>query len=111
MTPGAITEAWTAFAGKGKGWAEVAGARIVGRAAFEAAEAVARAADAAEQAALREPARAAAEWRADPDAAVAARKAAAPPEVRIVLDGKLGNDGDGLSIDGGELFSVLFSAI
>jgi hypothetical protein len=42
--------------------------------------------DDAEQAALREPARAAADWRAGKAAAVAARKAAAPPEVRAVLD-------------------------
>ena len=42
--------------------------------------------DDAEQAALREPARAAADWRAGKAAAVAARKAAAPPEVRTVLD-------------------------
>jgi hypothetical protein len=38
------------------------------------------------EAALREPARAAAQWCADAAAAVAARKAAAPPEVRLVLD-------------------------
>jgi len=41
------------------------------------------------QAALREPARAAADWRGGKAAAVAARKAAAPPEVRTVLDGGL----------------------
>ena len=44
----------------------------------------------AEQAALREPARATADWCAGKAAAVAARKAAAPPEVRTVL-GALGN--------------------
>ena len=37
-----------------------------------------------------ERARRMAEWRLDPRKAVAARKAAAPPEVRIVLDGGLG---------------------
>jgi hypothetical protein len=40
-----------------------------------------------EEAALREPARAATEWRANMAAAVATRKAAAPLEVRAVLDG------------------------
>jgi Ran GTPase-activating protein (RanGAP) involved in mRNA processing and transport len=43
MTPGAITEVW-AVPDDGEGWTEVASARIVGRAAFEAAAAVARAA-------------------------------------------------------------------
>ena len=50
--------------------------------------------DDAKQATLREPARAAADWRAGKAAAVEARKAAAPPEVRTVLDGRLWNDGD-----------------
>jgi ankyrin repeat protein len=50
-------------------------ALAVGRAAFEAE--------------LREPARAAADWRADPKAAVVSRLSAAPVEVRAVLDGEL----------------------
>jgi hypothetical protein len=46
-------------------------------------------AEPANETALREPARAAKDWKADPAAAVAARKAAAPAEIRTVLAGGL----------------------
>jgi ankyrin repeat protein len=86
-TPDAIAETWAAWDGSAD--VEVGAAKIVRRAAFEAARAAEEEACAAEQVALREPARAAADWRTGQGAAVAARRAAAPPEVRTVLDSAL----------------------
>jgi hypothetical protein len=59
-----------------------------------AASAAAAEAGKAAEAALREPVRAAADWRADKAAAVAARRAAAPEEVRVVLCGMVGGEAE-----------------